>query len=375
MKITKLWILASLTLLCITTACHEDLSLYTDKDPINDHITELVFRMHSKLHECSRGSLIRITRLTTSSYNVSDTLTTRTDGPKNNDSYEIHTVELDFGNTSGYAILSDTPGIDQIFYYTEDGCIEDTTLIPPLRELVKAIPEMANEILTDTTGNNTRSSDNDISIMPLVKYEWGQGVPFNNYATYCTCEDCRKIGNHMPIGCVTVALGQFIATMKKFNGTFYGNRNIDFESLPTCQRDFSPEQSLAVAHFLQEIALNCQTKFRCGASSSTSYAATNYLRDLGYSVNQVTGNINKQRFINNLKVGNPHIAYGVSSEDRGHMWIVDRFLDLDNVCQYHINWGWGSSNGWSSCYNYMTIKDPEKTYNYYKNQGHLYFGG
>lgn len=141
MKITKLWILASLTLLCLTTACNEELSVYTDRNPFNDRITELIFGMHSKLHECSRGSLIRITRLTTSSYNVSDTLTTRTDSPKSNDTYEIHTVEIDFGNTSGYAILSDTPGIDQIFYYTEDGCIEDTTLIPPCEIWSKPYPK------------------------------------------------------------------------------------------------------------------------------------------------------------------------------------------------------------------------------------------
>lgn len=184
-----------------------------------------------------------------------------------------------------------------------------------------------------------------------------------------------RLGNHKPIGCVNIALGQAIATMGKFRGTFYGNKSIDFNALPE-ELDLSsnPGDILQINHFLQEIALNCQTKFRCDGGYTAITAAVNYLRDIGYKVDQIDGGLDKTRFISYLQQGHPHISSGYNDKGKGHAWILDGIVEHNGMCNFHINWGNGgnASNGWSSEY-YFTVNAID-TNNYYKDRVQIYIG-
>ncbi|MDE5662806.1 MAG: C10 family peptidase [Muribaculaceae bacterium] len=331
----------------------------------HSRIHELISDFYNTIHpETKAGATnFSITDISTTTYNISHP-TTRTDTSETESQYDIHTVSLDFGESSGYAVVSDTPGLDRIFYYTESGAMQDTIEIVPLRELIQSIPMVAERILDNTIYDSSLSTRaGDITIQPIVPYQWGQRQPFNNYATYCTCAICSKYGNHMPIGCVTIALGQTIATVGKFTGTFYGTRDINFSLLPEKGSLFTPTQALTVAHFLQEIALNCQIKFGCGGSGTSVEAAVNYLKDLKYTPEYVKGGINDDRFIRNLQKGYPHLIAGRSSSE-GHMWLLDGYIRHNNKSQYHINWGWGpyQSNGWSDGCCYCDYKEPYPSY-------------
>ena len=338
-----------------------------------DRISDLIGNFYQKVHKGTRveNNTFTIKSISTETFDIPDSLSTGT--RTSSDSYDIHTVSVDFGETSGYVILSDTPEIDQIFYYTEAGSINDTIDIKPLKDMVENIPQIASDILAqdnETKDITTRSSD--VIISPLVRFLWDQNPPFNNYATYCICDQCKTRGNHMPIGCVTIAVGQTIATLQKFHGTFYGNRDINFDNFPNYGYQFNTTQAMNVSHFLQEVALTCQIKFGCDGSSGTVLAAAHCLLDNGYKCDYKTGNLDSNRYIMNLREGLPHLIAG-SSNSGGHMWILDGYIQSDGNNMYHINWGWGpgKSSGWASDKYYVTNGGT----NYGKNMRHLYLGG
>lgn len=363
-------------------SCSKEFQDIEPPTPPNSKINDIITEFYQKVHPGSRSDsrLLKITNIDTQHFIFNDSNITRTENDSIELSYDIHTVSIDFGNSTGYAILSDTPGIDRLFYYTEEGCIGDTATITPLKDMILNIPATAEAILSDKNKDkdqNISKTRGDINIQPLVKFYWHQEFPFNYYATYCTCEKCRERGNHMLAGCVPVALAQTIATVKLFKGTFYGNRNIDFDSLPlTGDRYMSVNKVLALAHFFQEISLNCQVKYGCDGTQSDLFAATNYMRDLGYLVDLVEGGLDKERYIKYLQCGMPHIMRGLDRKEGGHAWILDGAIETSNSCLYHINWGYGEyrSNGWSTDCFYGDLwtptgnehlEFPEKTWHMY----------
>ncbi|MDE6695283.1 MAG: C10 family peptidase [Muribaculaceae bacterium] len=338
----------------------------------------MINSIYSKLHPDTRSDAnnFHITNVETKSYDINNDSETRNDKMLGNSSFDIHTVSIDFGESKGYVILSDTPGIDHIFYYTEAGCINDTATIAPLKEMIESAPLIAETIAKNGYVKSYSETRGDLMIGPLVRFQWDQYYPFNYYATYCTCEQCHAMNDHMPAGCVPVALAQTIATLKHFKGTFYGNRDIDFDSFPSVASQYENiNMVLSLAHFLQEIAINCQIKYECGGSHSNLYSATNYLRDLGYDADIKEGSLDKSRYIKYLQRGFPHIMGG-HNEKKGHAWILDGAMESNGSLQYHINWGFGytTSNGWSSeCYYGYYFDGKDMVYkNYYKKHTHLY---
>lgn len=293
------------------------------------------------------------------------------------DSYDIHTVSVDFGESRGYVILSDTPEINQVFYYTEEGSISDTIQNGHLKDMIDIYPEIAAEIISGKI-EGTRNyipPQPDMYIEPLVRFTWHQGYPYNLGAAYCDCASCSQMGKHKPAGCVTIAVAQVLAAMKKFRGTFFGNRDIDFDNLPSRYNSYATkDQILTLTSFIQEIALNCQIQFTCKGSSTSAEEAVNYIRDMGIDVDHVVENLNTDRFIRNLQNGLPHLICGVSKQKKGHMWILDGFKRENGTGYYHINWGNGNpgSNGWSIFYNYQDFGDH--VLHYHKNHQQLYFG-
>lgn len=357
----------------VQVGCSDSIIPDQSEHNYQDKISVLINEAYQDLHSACRNSFseIKILGKTTRTYLVSDYVNDNTRQSDNENSFDIHTVSVDFGTSDGYVILSDTPGLERVFYYTENGSIEDSISIPPLKELIDSYPYTAANILAgeyDDQEKETRASS--INIGPLVRFNWHQAYPFNNYATYCTCDKCKDRRNHMPIGCVTIAVGQTIATVKHFTGTFYGNRDIDFDSFPSDGLDFIFQSDImAISHFLQEIALNCQIKFGCDGSGTSPQAATFYLRDLGYNADYVEGELNEERYIRYLNKGLPNIAFGINNKG-GHAWILDGIKNTSGTDLYHINWGHGFSNGWSDKYYYTNIDGYITEYK--KKHSHIY---
>lgn len=378
-------IVASLGLCSVS--CNNEMpmnDLDTEINGTQSKISDMIRDVHGVIHSGTRADndSYTIKSIETKVYQIPDSLLEgEIEGETrsiSDQTYAIHTVTLNFGDREGFTILSDTPGIDEVFYYTESGCLLDTANNVALKTMIDGAPLLALDILLNENTNQPLTRSN-IDIGPIVPFQWHQLYPFNYYATYCECSTCStyKYRNHRPIGCTNIAVGQLIATVKKFTGTFYGNREIDFDSLTIDGKSLTNAQLIQLAHFLGEIALNCQTRFRCDGSTANPEAAAKYLRDLGYFVDHKYGSLDTERFIKYLSLGVPHIVAG-SNGKKGHAWILDGIKENNGSYLYHHNWGQGvnTSNGWSSSYYYGNFQFEYSNdllfFQYNKQLEHLY---
>ena len=280
--------------------------------------------------------------------------------------FDIATVEFELRGNDGFAIVSDDERINQVLFYTENGTLEQAKEIEPLQDLMQSYPQMAliqpdsikvggqitpndsiisGELIGGGIGNgNVLIGENDpipaLILNPIVPYCWGQGYPFN----ICTPE---INGQKAPIGCVTIATAQTIATIGKFKGTFYGTKNINFAGLPQKGKDMTESQKQQVASFCHEIALCCQIQFGATQSGAFIKAVYHYLTDMGYQCVYEEGAVNIRKVINEINQGYPHLIAGRNDTD-GHMWVIDGVITRPTY-QYHCNWGWnGTCDGWTT---------------------------
>lgn len=286
-------------------------------------------------------------------------------------SFDITRVSFDIEGKEGFAIISEDERLDHVYYFTDNGCISDTAQIGGLKWLIGEIPNFAAaELVSDDNETVTRATLHDINIAPIVRFEWGQGYPFNILTPYCKCSSCSDevLKNHNPIGCTTVALAQTIATIGKFNGTYFGSRNINFSTLPSKGEDFSSMLGQEIAHFFHEIAINCQTKFSCSGGTSSLKYAYNYLQDLKYDCVYATGDIIVENLISSLMKGFPHIMGGNNTlTGAGHVWIIDGIKVKNGKYEFSCKWGkHGKCDGWSYG-NPYTMTDSYKNEIYYSD--------
>ena len=261
--------------------------------------------------------------------------------------FEIQTVTFHAGDQQGYAVVSDNNRLNKVYYLTDSGIISDTAFIPPLKELIDSIPLFARKEIESKYHKVQTRAAGDIFIDNIVQTKWSQGWPFNLYAKACNCTQCNDsiFLGHNPIGCTNVAVAQLIAHYGMFTGTYYGNQNINFATLPTKSflYEYYPEKVGVVAQFFHEIALCCETDFGCSGSIATPRAAYNYLRDMGYSCTYATGAINQSLLRQDLQNDFPHL---ISNDD--HTWLITGMKIENSVFTVYCNWGHGgASNGWS----------------------------
>lgn len=331
------------------------------------------------------GRIPAITSATVHHYDIVDNTVTEAPATRSGIGFDITWATLDFGATQGMAVVSTDERLNHVYYITENGCVADTANIPALRDLLNSIPEFAAaEILHPV--ENTRNEAEDVSVAPLVKFKWGQGYPYNFIWYACGCSSCKRdrYKGHRPIGCVTTAVAQTLATLGKNTGSYYGSRDIDFKNLPKTVDEFTYKDFVAqqVAQYFHEIAVGCQIKSGCSGSGGYTVNAYRYLTELGFDCDLQYGSINVDHIINNLNNGIPHLIAGVAGEaEVGHMWVVDgmSYNDRDGYT-YHCNWGWnGQWNGWSygnpyTCYGERDDKYESKThyFAYPNNLQHIY---
>lgn len=356
----------------LATACSEDESLsVSDKKLQKDPAVRLVEDFYQAVQpKATRGTLpdLVIDNIQRQMYHaVGDTILpinlTRAVG---GDSlcFEIQTVTFHTGQQQGYAIVSDDERLNRLYYFTADGQLTDTVSIPPLKELIDNVPLFAKkEIESEQQGVTTRAAG-DVFIDNIVRTKWSQAWPFNLYAKACNCSQCNDsiFKGHNPIGCTNVAVAQLIAHYGIFPGTYYGNQNINFASLPAKgpMYEFYPEKVKVVAQFFHEIALCCETKFRCSGSAATPRAACNYLRDMGYNCIYSSGPLNQNQLKQDLQNNFPH--YIANAE---HAWLITGMKVENAVLTVYCNWGHGgASDGWSYTNPFIenTINNGEITY-------------
>lgn len=317
----------------------------------NSEVKSLVTDFYTKMYSKKTRSdkMPKIVNVESKTYKFASNTANQTRSEEDSISFDMQTVELDFGDTKGYAMLSTDKRLNHVFYFSDNGCISDTTTIEPLKHLINAYPSVALSYIQDELAEQQNASDERFEIVkPFVKYKWHQRSPFNLYATYCTCSSCSKLGNHRPIGCIPIAVAQAIATIGEFKGHYYGTKDIDFNSLPAKGADMNHEQQVTVGRFLGEIALGCNTQFTCSGGGTKLECAYHFLKEMGYDVEFRSAQLIPEWAIENMHNGIPHIIVGYDENGIGHAWILHGVSIQNSKFSYWCNWGGGGmSDGWS----------------------------
>lgn len=368
---TLLFIIFCLALLMSIVACsNDDSGLNRGKE--SDPVSELIQEFQSSVNPGSRaGGSFRIKNINTKYYHIeNDTIIETLPTKAETEDFSISTVNLQFENSEGYAVLSTDKNMNRIFLYSEKGQVSDSAFSKPLKYIIEGIPYVASEMI-QSQDLPARVTDEDLLIKPIVRVHWGQEYPYNFMAKYCDCTKCKLRMNHTPIGCVATAVAQFFATTGKFKGTFYGSKDLDFKTIPVDSEKMGTSDYPLIAHFFHEIALCCQTQYGCDGSGSNIKVAYHYLRDMGYICDFDKRKIEPQKVITELKNGYPHLIGGFSI-DGGHVWLIDGITINDGGYYYHCNWGVDGSYG-SWCYNNNFGTYGNNPYN--RDIQHIYING
>ena len=204
-------------------------------------------------------------------------------------------------------------------------------------------------------------SDNDsIIVGPLVKSQWSQSSPFNNY--------CPKYdGSRSVVGCAATALSQIMNYWqwpKRGHGSHsytYNGQEIssDFSQseyqwqyiLPSYYGGATSKSKNAVAKLCFDVGVALDMQYSPSSSgaypSSIAPAAKTYFSyDSGARLVSRTGGADDwdSLLIRELDAGRPIFYSGQDNDNGGHAFICDGY----SVNHYfHFNWGWaGSGDGY-----------------------------
>lgn len=207
-------------------------------------------------------------------------------------------------------------------------------------------------------------------VNPKVKVEWNQGSPFNNYTPYYSGN------NHSAVGCVALAIGQAMTSLKPYNQ--YKGLVLNWNNIERIQKSSdmynNPEQADVIAKYLYYIGSSIGTSYGESSSANTGNALFVTSKDFKYNYTGLSTNTPSdiKRFLH--KVPNNIILMRGNAVKKktwiffneyqeGHCFIIDGYKDYDFVdyinsndpyyCGYtnytifHINLGWGSAyNGY-----------------------------
>ena len=326
-------------------------SVVSEDDPIS-----VVFKDYLNEHEGTRSSLegVVITNVEQRHYMLTENGVEEIETRSESKSFDVIRADFFRNGQKGYALLSTDSGADGVYYYTENGVITDTVENKGLAMILDAIPTTVGATIGGIVSKDTLNTGNISSkgSGPLLQSKWGQGAPFYNMMPICYCKE-HPNGRHSLVGCVNVAAGQVIAYCKKFTGTYYGTKDINFSQIVKLGNSFSgtKEDILQVSSFLREISMQIGSNYGCSGTSAYMKNLYNYLKDLGYTCSYSSDKINREKIkdcLFNFNKRIPVIVSGVNSKTNvGHAWVVDGVRILSDGYEFNNNWGWyGSSDGW-----------------------------
>lgn len=272
---------------------------------------------------------------------------------------DVQYIKFHQGDKPGFAFVSSDPRINRVYVFIEEGEIADTAEVVPLKWYIDEIPGIvAEDIRMYYAEPKSRAEARTTTLVgPLLKTLWDQGAPYNRYVPVCSSNVGSPNYGHCPAGCVPIAVAQVIAYCQRFKGTYYGNKDIDFDALTSVSsfsRTATSELATQAARFVHEVAMYCQVDFACDGSGSYLKSGYQYLKDLGYTCSYVDNkDVDVNRLLTNLKRGIPHLTAGNRKSDgNGHAWVVDGLKMLSTgAYNYHCNWGMSNIHaGWVSDY-------------------------
>lgn len=411
-KISLIGILATMILLIAVSSCEEDgynllveqrnsqndLRLLSGEERAIQALDKFVNRADDKAttRGAMSGKVVKVEKKTTASYS-GNMLTTRA-LDLSLPVYELTLLNDD--NSSGFAVVAETPAESKVMAYAPTGAISDTVFNEGLADFFREFTNYT-EIMMEKQQVKTRVDyevfqeydiydflDRDEYVRDAVQAEiddnfskypyedrsshfervgtfvnamWDQGSPYNDKVT----EFVVGTNQRVRVGCVPVAIGQLLSYYKE-------HRNYDWNLLTATPKiSANTPAAKEVSRLLMDIALELGTKFK-PVENQGSTPDNNILPGLRLSgFTKAERNSPRLPFqdliYNDVKDNHPVLVsgYGINVNGRkaSHIWIADR-MDINekwiyyihkqkvykriyNAKHIHCNWGWGNrSDGW-----------------------------
>ncbi|MBN2280792.1 MAG: C10 family peptidase [Candidatus Marinimicrobia bacterium] len=206
-------------------------------------------------------------------------------------------------------------------------------------------------------------------IDPLLVTKWGQEYPYNKFCP----EDSEATGgynNHVPAGCVAVAMAQIMKFWEypargsgehSYVHEIYGKQSARFDSTyhwKIMKNILQPQDadSLqdAVARLIYDLGVAVEMDYGPeGSGAYSSWVPLILKENFNYSDQTrmrykdfMTESIWIDELYTELYENRP-VYYAGSGDDGGHAFIFDGYWEQEDRDFFHINWGWsGSGDGW-----------------------------
>lgn len=285
---------------------------------------------------------------------------------ENADSVKLFIFDMIAGENDGFAIACANSKFGHVLAYVENGNVADTIFNYGLKQTLSVLPFISEELARNAYPyDDYYFGDGEfLGSYPLLKTKWTQGQPYNWGTPSSTCSSGYYLA-----GCGAIATAQVIAYYRKYNTKY------DFTAL-TSQPDIKLSSSSylksQVSSFIASVGKGILSNYGCNATGSYTYLACSFLRDMGYSINQLSM-YNWFELEKTLISKNLVMCAGYDGERKvGHIWIIDgyrQYITYSSPSYVHCNWGWGgNSDGWY--YNVEElfvnpINRPDTHYKYY----------
>lgn len=327
----------------------------------------------------------------------------------NEDSNPLYVVN--FGNESGYAIVSAAKDREPLLAVTESGSITSLDEIdnPGLRLFVDGAMKLQKDTtarvptpggdggeLVDIFRNDTIFQSNT-KVEPRITVKWGQRYPEGMLCPNGIC------------GCVATAGAQALSYFEypeTLNLTFPERKSdmisLDWENLKRLETPsfYLGEYEIQLASLCRELGYRINANYsNSNVTTANIFKLRNYFNELLPSNKFIVSGIISSKPKTNADLGNGImvIQANQSGEAIGHAWVIDGYIykKYTVYVYYHkidsanetlerkfdkeelyssMNWGWnGKDNGYFKIHAASISKMDDNTVTYYFNENFYYF--
>lgn len=126
---------------CFGCTSNEALSSIEDKEPQNELYRRVQQFYNLFSEKTTRGGEISILDTDTKYYTIIGDSVAEIEAVTRSveNEFSITRISFEADNTQGFAILTDDPRIDKVYFFTDNGCIADTAKIGSLKWVIGVI--------------------------------------------------------------------------------------------------------------------------------------------------------------------------------------------------------------------------------------------
>ena len=232
---------------------------------------------------------ITIISVESQSYSIDDSvaLTFINNNRGGESTFDLYTITFEKGGKMGFSIVSPDERLNNVYAYTENGSISDTTYNIGLSITLERMPLVANQLLKyyyERKEENITRTYSYYNVESLIFTKWHQWDPFNRFSPDIGCLSLP------PAGCSAIALSQAIAYLNLTN--FSNGGYYDFAAMTAYT--VPPSNSILesrAAQFVRLIGFTLNASYGCNGTGAFVADIIPTLKSYGYKYDSKKANI------------------------------------------------------------------------------------